>query len=118
METEKLVVGQIRVPLKELDYNIPPPSNRKEEKSEEVKGRWKRLAREVAGGITNHIDMGLENMVNLGSKRGTQQAAGMTDSAWDEGGGKKSRSNICPQIYAQNSPKVGVASLEWPQVNK
>lgn len=83
-----------------------------------VKGRWKRLAGDGAGVVTNHTVQGLENMVSLGSKRGTQQVDEMADSARDEGGGKKPRSTICPQIHAQNNPKVGVASLEWPQVDK
>lgn len=70
------------------------------------------------GGVTNHTEIGAENMVSIGFKTGMQQAVDMVVSVRDEGGGKKPRSNICLPVYGQNSPKVGVASLERPQVNK
>lgn len=50
MDTEKVVEGKIRELLKERDHNIPPTeSDGKEEKSGDIKGRWKRLARDVTG---------------------------------------------------------------------
>lgn len=71
METEKVVVDKIRVSLKEMDQNIPPTGlDGKGEKSGDIKGKWKRLARDVTGEVTNHTDMGVENMVSIGSKRG------------------------------------------------
>lgn len=80
-----------------------------------MKGIWKRLVGEVNRGDTTQTEDMIESQWRIGAKIGVQQL-GSEEEYKEEGVGKRIKSTS--SIDDQNSPKVGVASLKWPQSNQ
>lgn len=81
-------------------------------------GRWKRLAREVHGKENKPALKGLGNTCKAGTKRASQHTELKASGDREAGFGKRVKSTISPEEDALNSPKVEVASLDWPQSNQ
>lgn len=57
-----------------------------------MKGRWKRLVREVNGGYTTQTEDMIESQWRIGAKRGVQQLGSKEELYKEEGVGKRIKS--------------------------
>lgn len=103
--------------LQMLDQNaIKEDKATSETLKADTTGKWRRIARQHQEEIETSNLENKENWAPNGSKRGLQEEEKACEEQSDQNQGKRMRKQVDPSQL--NIVKVGVASLEWPQVDQ